>query len=121
MLQSPHPKSFYALVRRDGTLGAVFAAHVQNWDEHLDKMRAFWSPVSLRTVGNKEWPMEGAGAAAGGSGRTFSRLQRSRSAARENCPAGAASLFIDRAARIAESLKSSIAVWRRNDARIAAG
>ena len=75
MLQ-PHPKSpgleagvsenmirglvhaFYANVRKDDALGPVFDAHVQNWDEHLDKMCAFWSSVTLLTGSYKGRPMD---------------------------------------------------------------
>jgi len=40
---------FYDRVRRDPTLGPVFAAAIANdaWPEHLEKMYAFWSSVML--------------------------------------------------------------------------
>ncbi|HET7881777.1 MAG TPA: group III truncated hemoglobin [Acetobacteraceae bacterium] len=40
---------FYARVRRDPTLGPVFAAAIADdaWPEHLEKMYAFWSSVML--------------------------------------------------------------------------
>jgi hemoglobin len=40
---------FYARVRRDATLGPVFAAAITDdaWPRHLEKMYAFWSSVML--------------------------------------------------------------------------
>ena len=49
---------FYAQVRLDERLGPVFAAHVKDWEEHLDKMCAFWSSVTLMTGEYKGRPME---------------------------------------------------------------
>lgn len=33
---------FYARARADDLLGPVFAAHVHDWDAHLDRVTAFW-------------------------------------------------------------------------------
>ena len=33
---------FYARARADTLLGPVFAAHVQDWEAHLDRVTAFW-------------------------------------------------------------------------------
>jgi hemoglobin len=38
---------FYSVVRQDADLGPVFAAHVDNWEEHLATMRRFWASVLL--------------------------------------------------------------------------
>jgi len=38
--------TFYGRVREDSLLAPVFA-RVENWDEHLAKLRAFWSSVVL--------------------------------------------------------------------------
>jgi hemoglobin len=40
---------FYRRARRDGRLGPVFEAHVQEWDAHLARMVDFWSSALLRT------------------------------------------------------------------------
>jgi hemoglobin len=39
--------AFYARVRRDPLIGPVFEAAVEDWDEHLHKLIAFWSSVML--------------------------------------------------------------------------
>lgn len=33
---------FYARARADEALGPIFAAHVQDWDAHLERVTAFW-------------------------------------------------------------------------------
>ena len=38
---------FYSKARRDPVIGPVFNEAVDNWDEHLAKLRAFWSSVML--------------------------------------------------------------------------
>lgn len=38
---------FYNLVRRDPELGPIFDDAVEDWDEHLEKLAAFWSSVML--------------------------------------------------------------------------
>lgn len=40
---------FYKACRADPELGPIFNAHVHDWDEHLARIRAFWSSVLLRT------------------------------------------------------------------------
>jgi hemoglobin len=42
-------RSFYARVRDDGILGPIFAAKIEEWEAHLQKMFAFWSSVALMT------------------------------------------------------------------------
>ncbi len=42
-------ETFYARVRADETLGPIFAGHIENWDEHLPKMKDFWSAVALNS------------------------------------------------------------------------
>jgi len=39
--------AFYARVRRDPLIGPIFEAAVENWDDHLHKLIAFWSSVML--------------------------------------------------------------------------
>ncbi|OZB16084.1 MAG: preprotein translocase, partial [Rhodobacterales bacterium 34-62-10] len=35
--------TFYDKVRRDVTLGPIFAARITDWGPHLERMVAFWS------------------------------------------------------------------------------
>ena len=48
---------FYAKVRQDDLLGPVFNAAVHDWDEHLEKLSAFWSSVMLTSGRYKGNPM----------------------------------------------------------------
>ena len=38
---------FYARVRADPVLGPVFNRAIADWDEHLEKLQAFWSSIML--------------------------------------------------------------------------
>jgi hemoglobin len=131
MQRDPHPKapglavgitepmirdlvhSFYAEVRRDSLLGPIFGARVTDWDEHLDKLCAFWSSVVLMTGAFKGRPMPVHIAITEISVEHFERwLALFRTTAKAVCPAPAAALFIDRAERIAESLHLGISLHR---------
>jgi hemoglobin len=48
---------FYAKARRDPLIGPVFNDAVEDWDEHLCKLYAFWSSVMLTTGRYKGNPM----------------------------------------------------------------
>jgi len=48
---------FYAKVRRDELIGPLFNAAIENWDEHLVTLRAFWSSVMLTSGRYKGNPM----------------------------------------------------------------
>ena len=112
---------FYAQVRLDERLGPVCAAHVKDWEEHLDKMCAFWSSVTLMTGEYKGRPMQVHARLPEISDALFLQwLILFQRAAGEHCPPEAASLFIDRAERIAESLKLGIAMHRQRGAQVVA-
>ena len=49
--------AFYAKVRADAVLGPVFNAAVDDWDEHLERLTAFWSSVMLGSGRYKGNPM----------------------------------------------------------------
>lgn len=131
MQHTPHPKapglavgitepmirdlvhSFYAEVRRDPLLGPIFAARIEDWDAHLDKLCAFWSSVVLMTGRFKGRPMPVHIAISEISLAHFERwLALFRATAKTTCPEPAAALFIDRAERIAESLHLGISLHR---------
>jgi truncated hemoglobin YjbI len=40
-------RGFYARIRDDAVLGPIFAAKIDDWEPHLQKMCAFWSSVAL--------------------------------------------------------------------------
>lgn len=131
MQREPHPKApgtaagiteamihdlvhaFYAEVRTDPRLGPVFAAHVDDWDAHLDKLCAFWSSVVLMTGRYKGRPMPVHMAIPEISPALFqSWLALFASTAETVCPPAAAAVFIDRANRIATSLQLGIGLHR---------
>lgn len=37
---------FYADVRQHAVIGPIFAAHIENWPEHIEKIADFWSGVT---------------------------------------------------------------------------
>jgi len=99
---------FYGRVREDELLGPMFAI-VQNWDEHLGKLRDFWSSVVLMSGRYHGSPMR-AHMPLSLAGHHFDRwLDLFEQTAREVCPPEAATLFIDRARRIADSFEMASA------------
>ena len=50
-------EAFYARVRADEALGAIFNDAVDDWPEHLEKLTAFWSSVMLTTGRYKGQPV----------------------------------------------------------------
>jgi hemoglobin len=131
MVRDPHPKApgnsaaitepmirdlvhaFYADVRRDPLIGPIFAHHIESWDEHLEKLVAFWSSVTLMTGRYKGRPMAAHIAMPEISRPHFERwLALFRVRARDVCPPQAAAVFIERAERIAESLHLGISIHR---------
>lgn len=104
--------SFYDRVRADAMLGPIFAARIDDWEPHLDRICAFWSSVALMTGRYHEPPMQKhAGLPVDAS--NFDRwLALFGVAAREACPPTAAEHFIERARTIGESLEVGIATHR---------
>ena len=99
---------FYGRVREDALLGPLFAV-VKNWDEHLSKLRDFWSSVVLTTGRYHGQPMR-AHLPLSLIGDHFDRwLDLFEQTAREVCPPAAAALFIDKARRIADSFEMAAA------------
>jgi hemoglobin len=48
---------FYAKARRDSLIGPIFEKVVEDWDEHLRTLNAFWSSVMLTSGRYKGNPM----------------------------------------------------------------
>src|SRR5690606_16118802 len=106
-----HP--FYARVRRGDLLGPIFNTHVEDWPEHLDRLCAFWSSVTLMTGRYKGRPVPAHAKLPGITRRHFVHwLALFAQTAREVCPPEAAELFADRTERIAQSLQHAIAIFR---------
>lgn len=49
--------AFYARVRADAELGAIFNDAIADWPEHLEKLAAFWSSVMLTSGRYKGQPV----------------------------------------------------------------
>jgi len=99
--------AFYAKVQEDRVLGPVFNGAVHDWPEHLEKLGAFWSSVMLTSGRYKGNPV----AAHLRQARTiqpamFERwLELWRETAAETLPPVDAAAIVEKAERIAESLK----------------
>ncbi len=101
-------RGFYEAVRADIMLGPIFEARILEWEPHLLQMCAFWSSVMLRTGRYHGQPMP-KHAALPVDAMHFDRwLALFEVAAHEAC-GPAASLFVDRARRIAQSLELGVA------------
>jgi len=103
---------FYARIRRDATLRPVFAAAIADdaWPAHLEKMYAFWSSVMLTSGRYKGDPVSVHRAVAGIEPPKFGNwLDIFEATARELFSPALATAFVDKAKRIAESLKLGLA------------
>jgi hemoglobin len=101
--------AFYARIRADDVLGPIFAAEVSDWDPHLAKMCDFWSSVVLMTRRYDGRPVPAHVKIPGLDHAHFEHwLALFEATAREVCPPEAAAIFIDRAGRIAQSLRLSL-------------
>lgn len=106
-------EAFYAKVRQDEILGPIFNGAIDDWPEHLAKLKDFWSSVLLMTGRFKGQPMV-VHAALPDIGRAhFDHwLKLFGETVGDLCPPDAAALFRQKAAMIAESLQLGIAVSR---------
>jgi hemoglobin len=107
---------FYARVRRDPTLGPIFAAAIAEdaWPVHLEKMYAFWSSVMLTSGRYKGDPVSTHRKVAGVAPPMFGNwLDLFEATAAELFVPDLAGQFACKARRIAESLK--LALFYRPD------
>lgn len=102
-------RTFYGRAREDEILGPVFAAHVEDWEHHLLRIRDFWSSVVLRSgryrgrpvPAHVPLPIEAA---------HFDRwLELFEKTALDLFPPPTADVFIERARMIAASLEMAMA------------
>ena len=105
--------TFYARVRQDEVLGPIFNRIVDDWPEHLAKLKDFWSSVLLMTGRFKGRPMAVHVGIPDIERSHFERwLSLFGETVTELCPPAAAAVFREKAAMIAESLQLGIAVSR---------
>ncbi|MGI6852187.1 group III truncated hemoglobin [Mesorhizobium sp. 1B3] len=103
---------FYDEIRRDALLGPIFngAIPADRWPHHLSKMCDFWSSTLLRTSRYDGRPLRPHLMIPGLGEAHFRRwLTLFRDTVRRTCPPEVASLFMDRAVRIAHSFRLAIA------------
>jgi hemoglobin len=100
-------RAFYARVRQDARLGPIFAHHIAgDWEPHLEKMTEFWSSVILKTGSYHGRPVPAHLKLKTVVEDDFEIwLGHFRETARDLCAPEVAAVFIDRAERIAQSLK----------------
>lgn len=98
---------FYARVRRDDKLGPIFERAIgDQWDAHLSKLCDFWSSVMMKTGRYNGQPMRAHAALPEMTPDLFDRwLALFEETAREQFSEPVANAFIERAHRIAQSLK----------------
>jgi len=106
--------AFYGRVRRDPTLGPVFARVIgDDWDAHLSKMCDFWSSVLLMSGRFHGTPMVAHIRLEDVGPQHFAHwLRIFRDTVTEICPADAAALFVAKSKMIARSLQFGIASHR---------
>lgn len=100
-------REFYGRVRRDARLGPIFATEISgSWEPHLEKMTDFWCSVILKDGSYSGRPVPAHTKLEHVREADFDVwLGHFRAAAEELCPDGVAQAFIDRAERIAKSLR----------------
>jgi hemoglobin len=102
-------RTFYTRVQADALIGPVFAARIADWEAHIAKLCAFWSSVALMTGRYHGAPMQ-VHLKLPIAAEHFDRwIALFETTANELCPPQAASHFIDRARRIADSFELGIA------------
>lgn len=101
---------FYARIRQDLTLGPVFEAAIgSDWDAHLAKLRRFWSAVMLRSGAYHGDPYTAHLRLPGLTPAMFeSWLALFEGSCRDLFPEQVAQAFIERAQRIARSLRMGL-------------
>jgi len=100
-------RAFYMKVRADAMLGPIFNNAIgDEWEPHLHKMFDFWSSVMLTTGRYKGQPMRAHMRLKMVREEHFERwLMLFRETADEICTPEIADSFVEKAARIAESLQ----------------
>jgi hemoglobin len=99
---------FYDKVRVDPMLGPIFDAKIADWGPHLARMVDFWSSVALMTGRYHGTPVPKHVGLPIGAAHFDRWLALFRETAAETCQPEGAALVIDRAERIARSLRFAV-------------
>ena len=103
--------TFYERIRADAELGPVFEASLAGrWDQHLPKMKAFWSSVTLKTGSYSGRPVPAHMGVADISPELFKAWLRLFGRTLDDIAPTpeAANVFKEAAARIARSLEMAL-------------
>lgn len=100
-------REFYRRVRADDRLGPIFASQIRDdWEPHLEKMTDFWCSVILKNGAYSGRPVPAHLKLKQVREEDFDIwLGYFRATAADRCPPEVAAIFVDRAERIARSLK----------------
>ena len=100
-------REFYRRVRQDDRLGPIFAREITgDWEPHLEKMTDFWCSVILKTRSYHGRPVPAHVKLKGVTEGDFDIwLSIFADTAGDLCDPDTARVFIERAQRIAQSLK----------------
>ena len=100
-------RDFYGHVRSDSRLGPIFAAEIQgDWEPHLEKMTDFWCSVIVKNGAYSGRPVPAHLKLKQVREEDFDVwLAHFRKTVADRCPPEVAEVFVDRAERIARSLK----------------
>lgn len=100
-------RDFYGRVRSDARLGPIFASEIQgDWEPHLEKMTDFWCSVILKNGGYNGRPVPAHLKLKQVREGDFDIwLGHFRKTVADRCPPDVSEVFVDRAERIARSLK----------------
>lgn len=100
-------RDFYGRVRRDERLGPIFERVIGgDWEPHLEKMTDFWCSVILKSRSYQGRPVPAHLRLKEVREEDFETwLSHFRETASGLCPPEVAEIFVERAERIAQSLK----------------
>ena len=100
-------RDFYGRVRSDARLGPIFASEIRgDWEPHLEKMTDFWCSVILKNGAYSGRPVPAHLKLKQVREEDFDIwLGHFRRTAAELCDPEVAAVFVERAERIAQSLK----------------
>ncbi|WP_127599177.1 group III truncated hemoglobin [Nitratireductor alexandrii] len=115
-------RDFYGRVRADPRLGPIFAGEIgQAWEPHLEKMTDFWCSVILRNGAYHGRPVPAHIKLKQVRPEDFDIwLDLFRQTVSQRCEPALAAVFVERAERIATSLKLAM-FYRLPAAGVAAG
>ena len=113
-------ETFYGRVRQDPLIGPVFNRAIDDWPEHLEKLQAFWSSVTLGSGRYKGRPMPAHIKHADSiSAPSFERwLALWAETSGEMFEPGPAAALQEKAGRIAESLAMGMSFHRDPEAAL---